>query len=87
MNHPAMLNSEKHIFLKTQIEKLMENYKDKFSHDSRDIKDTIFFGVSEVYRDANVSTLLTVKRFSVLMQFGQNQSTRMISSYWLFPLV
>ena len=27
----------------------------------------IFFGVSEVYRDANVSTLLTVQRFSVLM--------------------
>ncbi len=46
MNHPAMFNSEKHIFLKTQIEKLMENYKDKFSHDSKNIKDTIFFGVS-----------------------------------------
>ena len=37
--------------------------------------------------DANVCTLLTVKRFSVLIQFGQNQGTRMISLYWLFPLV
>ncbi len=46
MNHPAMLDSKKHIFLKTEIEKLMEIYKDKFSDESTNENDAIFFGVS-----------------------------------------
>ena len=46
MNHPIMLNSAKHVFLKKNLEKLMQNYKDKFSLDSENTKTTIFFGVS-----------------------------------------
>ena len=46
MNHPAVLNSEKHISLKTEIENLMKIYKDKFSNTSLNNKTAIYFGVT-----------------------------------------
>jgi len=45
-NHPAMLNSKKHLDLKMELEKIMEIYKDRFSNTSPNKNISIFFGVT-----------------------------------------
>ena len=45
-NHPAMLNSKKHLDLKRKLKKIMEIYKDRFSDSSPNKNTSIFFGVT-----------------------------------------
>ena len=45
-NHPAMLNSKKHLDLKRELEKTMEIYKDRFSNTPLNKNISIFFGIT-----------------------------------------
>jgi len=45
-NHPAVRNSKKHLYLKKELEKIMETHKGKFSDDSLSKNTSIFFGVT-----------------------------------------
>ena len=45
-NHPAVLNSKKHLYLKKELERIIEMYKDRFSDNSLNKNTSIFFGVT-----------------------------------------
>ena len=51
-NHPAILNSKKHLDLKSKLEKIMEIYKDRFSDTSLNNNTSIFFGVTAAILEA-----------------------------------
>jgi len=51
-NHPAILNSKKHLDLKSKLEKIMEIYKDRFSDTSPNNNTSIFFGVTAAILEA-----------------------------------
>ena len=43
-NHPSMLNSDDHIKIKSQLENIMENYKNRFSEKTTNSNISIFIG-------------------------------------------
>ena len=43
-NHPLMLNSEDHIKIKSHLENIMENYKNRFSDKTTNSNVSIFIG-------------------------------------------
>ena len=51
-DHPAITNSKKHLFLKKQLEKIMEIYKDRFSDSTTNKNMSIFFGVTAAILEA-----------------------------------
>ena len=51
-NHPAMLNSKKHLDLKRKLKKIMEIYKDRFSDSSPNKNTSIFIGVTTAVLEA-----------------------------------
>ena len=51
-NHPAILNSKKHLDLISKLEKIMEIYKDRFSDTSPNKNTSIFFGVTAAILEA-----------------------------------
>jgi hypothetical protein len=44
--HPGTLNSKKHMYLKKELEKIMEIYKDRFSDNSPNKNTSVFLGVT-----------------------------------------
>ena len=51
-NHPVILNSKKHLDLKSKLEKIMEIYKDRFSDTSPNKNTSLFFGVTAAILEA-----------------------------------
>jgi len=51
-NHPAMLNSKKHISFKNKLEKIIKKYENRFSINSSNNNISIFFGVTATIIEA-----------------------------------
>ena len=60
VNHPSMLNSKKHLYLKRELEKVMNLYKNCFADTPLNENTSIFFGVTGAIFEALENGINTI---------------------------